>query len=378
MLAKRSYNDQDILAYFTRPGRTINHARIKEIRDGTKHGNLQAASEEDLARFLSNWPLIDWANGLHLVDDELVIKAREAMLLAVQCYNNPKTWFRSEVFMVLAVIAWTYLLHACYKKIGVDCRHGERNGDVAKTKNGADKYWELEECLEHSECPLGGGVKNNLIYLIYIRHEIEHRMTTRIDDFISAKLQACCLNFNRTIKKLFDERLGFDKELSFALQFAAFDTEQKRTLFRASDLPGNISAAHEDFENNLSDDEAKDMHYTYRVAFTPIVVNRKGKADQVYEIITPESPEQAQEITRVLLKGVEKEKYKPKQIVTIIQGEGYRNFTMKNFIDFWKLKDGKNSAKSYGVKLGDGQWYWYELFLDLVREHCAENSARYR
>ncbi|WP_419900797.1 hypothetical protein [Roseomonas sp. USHLN139] len=34
MLAEGVLNDQAILAYFTRPGRTVNYARVSEIREG--------------------------------------------------------------------------------------------------------------------------------------------------------------------------------------------------------------------------------------------------------------------------------------------------------------------------------------------------------
>jgi hypothetical protein len=43
MFARGGYQDHDIQAYFTRPTRTINHARIKEIRDGTKHAAVKPA-----------------------------------------------------------------------------------------------------------------------------------------------------------------------------------------------------------------------------------------------------------------------------------------------------------------------------------------------
>ena len=44
--------------------------------------------------------------------------------------------------------------------------------------------------------PLEKGVKQNLEFLIALRHEIEHRCTNRIDEAVSAKLHACCINFN--------------------------------------------------------------------------------------------------------------------------------------------------------------------------------------
>src|ERR1700730_14006239 len=108
--------DQDILAYFTRPTRSINHGRIKDIRDSKTHGNVTPAAVEELAAFLKAWPYVD-GSGLHIIGDELLIKAREAMLHAVQGYNNPRAYFKSEVFIVTAIIAWTYLIHAPFMRV---------------------------------------------------------------------------------------------------------------------------------------------------------------------------------------------------------------------------------------------------------------------
>ena len=95
-----------------------------------KHSHqAKAATDEELQTLPGRWPLIDPATGLHIHGDELLIKAREAMLLAVQSYNNPKTHFRSEVFIVTAIIAWTYLFHAYYKAQGIDYRYTKRKAD---------------------------------------------------------------------------------------------------------------------------------------------------------------------------------------------------------------------------------------------------------
>ena len=53
MLGKDEYNDQDILAYFTRPTRSVNHRLIGEIRTEAKHKSVKAASDEDLEAFLA-------------------------------------------------------------------------------------------------------------------------------------------------------------------------------------------------------------------------------------------------------------------------------------------------------------------------------------
>lgn len=40
---------------------------------------------------------------------DLIQKAREAMLAAVQLYNNPLVSFKTESFIALSQIAWIYL-----------------------------------------------------------------------------------------------------------------------------------------------------------------------------------------------------------------------------------------------------------------------------
>jgi hypothetical protein len=206
MLEQGGSNDQDILAYFTRPTRTINHRLIGEIRTGTRHKSVKSATADELNEFLSTWPDVDPQTGLSLRGDELLIKAREAMIAAVHTFNGAGIHFRAELFIVTTIIAWTYLLHAFYRRKGVDYRYFVTvNGvpEVKKTANGADTYWELGRCLRDPKCPLDKGTKDNLDFLTELRHEIEHRSTSRIDDAISAKLQACCINFNETIKELF-------------------------------------------------------------------------------------------------------------------------------------------------------------------------------
>ena len=203
MLARGGYSDQVILAYFTRPTRSVNHRVIAEIRTETKHKALKPASTAELDDFLATWPEVDPATGLSIRGDELLIKAREAMIAAVHIFNSAGLTFRSELFIVSSVIAWTYLMHAHYKKRGIDYRYKEPDGTVKKTKQGEDCYWELGFCLRHVDCPLAFPAVKNLEFLLEIRHEIEHRMTNRIDDAISATLQACCINFNDTMKTLF-------------------------------------------------------------------------------------------------------------------------------------------------------------------------------
>jgi hypothetical protein len=91
------------------------------------------------------------------VKEELLRKSREAALAAVQVFNNPNVTFKSETYVMLMIVAWTYLLHAYYRGKGVEYRYftqGAKRRRYDRTKNGAYKHWELERCLDEKGCPL--------------------------------------------------------------------------------------------------------------------------------------------------------------------------------------------------------------------------------
>jgi len=314
------------------------------------------------------------------IKTELLTKSREAMLTAVQIFNNPNIQFKSESFIVLSNIAWTYLLHAYYRTKGIEYRYYKQHGQrkrFDKTKKGAYKYWELERCLDDENCPIDKIAKSNLKFLIGLRHEIEHQMTTRIDDYLSARFQACCLNFNSYIKKLFDENLGIDKHLSFSLQFSSIEEEHTKLLKEFNDLPKNIATYINGFDENIPEDEYNDMRYSYRVLYVPKSVNHKGQADKVIEFLPANSPE-AEKLNKeyVLIKEKEKPKYLPSKVVKIMKDKGFTNFGMHQHTQLWKQKNAKDNGKGFGVQVAN-TWYWYEKWVKEVEKHCNENKERY-
>jgi putative transposase len=54
---KQPKTNQDILAYFTRPSRSLNHRVVGEIRADKKHKGVKAATAEELEAFLSSYPV---------------------------------------------------------------------------------------------------------------------------------------------------------------------------------------------------------------------------------------------------------------------------------------------------------------------------------
>jgi hypothetical protein len=64
MLERGDHNDQEILAYFTRPIRSVSHRVIGEIRTERKRKAVAQAAPKDLDGFLANWPDVDPLTGL--------------------------------------------------------------------------------------------------------------------------------------------------------------------------------------------------------------------------------------------------------------------------------------------------------------------------
>jgi uncharacterized protein DUF3644 len=163
--------------------------------------------------------------------------------------------------------------------------------EVEKTANGADKYWELGRCLRDDKCPLEKGVKHNLEFLISLRHEIEHRCTNRIDEAVSAKLQACCINFNDSTKQLFGPQFGLERRLPIALQFVAFGADQRALLKRSGALPPHIETMMTAFHDGLSPEDRASLQFAHRVAYVEKIVNRPGSADVAVEFVKADSDE---------------------------------------------------------------------------------------
>ena len=312
------------------------------------------------------------------IKKELLIKAREAILSAVQIYNNPQTLFKAESFITLSIIGWTYLLHAYYRGVRVDYRYfsvvGKRK-KFDKTRGGALRFWGLEKCLDYSECPIDPETKSNLKFLIGIRHEIEHQMTKRIDEYISAKLQACAINFDYYICELFGEKYNLHDKLSLAIQFSPLSPQQGKALLNNSFITSNVKNFISDFENNISDTTLESSRYSYRVIFTRVNTNRKGQADQVVEFVPADSP-YAKELVKsyAVIKETEKKKYLPSEIVKLMKEKGYKKFSMHKHTCLWQSKDAKNEKNKYGTIVCK-KWYWYDSWLEEVESHCKTHSA---
>lgn len=314
------------------------------------------------------------------VAQELLQKSREAALAAVQIFNSPTISFKSEIFIVLMNISWTYLLHAYFRKKKIEYRYFHKAGTrrrFDRTKHGAYKHWELERCLNSKFSPVDKEAALNLRFLIGIRHEIEHQMTSRIDSSLSAKFQACCLNYNDHIKRLFGDEHGIDKHLAFSLQFSSISRDHTEQLAGAESLPDHIESFITGFESGLSEEDFNNPKFAYRVLFVAKTANRKGQADEVIEFVRSDS-KLAEDVnaTYALIKETERTKHRPSTVVQIMKDEGFSEFGIYQHTQLWKSLKAKDKAKGFGVVV-EGSWYWYDSWVDVVRSHCEANPIRF-
>lgn len=312
---------------------------------------------------------------------ELVVKSREAALTGIRVFNDPQVSFKSETFIVLMMIAWTYLLHAYYRGKRIEYRYfkqGPNRRVFDRTKHGAYKYWELERCLDNDDSPIDRDTANNLRFLIGLRHEIEHQMTRSLDAYLSGRYQACALNYNEHVKKLFGKRLGIDQQLAYSIQFTELTEEQVVGPKPEQTIPERLRAYVAGFDGALTHDEYNSPKYSYRLLFKQKLVNRPGQADRVVEFIDPKS-DLAKAIDKEywVKKEVERPKFRPTDVVNAVKKAGFSKFRVTpEHSAMWQAEDAKNPAKGYGVGV-QGTWYWYQSWIDRCLELCQAAGSRY-
>ena len=282
--------------------------------------------------------------------------------------------------MGLMVIAWTYLMHAYYRGQGIEYRHhrqGPKRRVFDRTKHGAYKHWELERCLNHNRSPVDRDTANNLRFLIGLRHEIEHQGTRGLDEHLSARYQACALNFNHYIREWFGSRYALDHQLAHSIQFMRFKPPPGKA--KPTHIPKRVRDYISEFDGALTHDEYNSERYAYRLLFKKKLVNRPGQADQVVEFIDPQS-DLAKTIDKEywVKKEVERPKFRPTDVVAAVQAAGFPKFNVyTSHVEMWKQEMAKEPAKGYGVEV-QGAWYWYRNWVDRCIELCEAAGDRFR
>ena len=149
---------------------------------------------------------------------QMLSKARESALLAVEVYNKPATKFKSGGYVVLMTIAWTSLFHAVFIRKKIKPIYKEKDGRHYKRVNGELSYWELQTCVKKYFADKGSSKTITDHVFIPLRNKIEHKFMPELDINIFGECESLLLNFDKILEKEFGEKYRLRETLSFALQ----------------------------------------------------------------------------------------------------------------------------------------------------------------
>jgi hypothetical protein len=298
---------------------TVNFSRISGVK---KNPKIVPASAEEVAFFRRKKYSYDPVTGLNVYGDERLIRSREAMILAVTIFNSGGYRFKTEIFAILANVAWTYLLHEHYGRNGI------------QPLNADGTTFALSYMLSRSDCPLSKGIKNNLVALKAIRDEAEHKMLGRSDVKWLPLFQACCLNFDKMLVNWFGSRITLQSELSVALQFGKLELEQAAQI-SAYDIPPNITALDALLKKDMKEEDLDDLEYQFRVVYTFDSAS-KGKAH--IHFLSPDS-EEGKTVQNVLQKfkiADELYRYKPGDVAKLVRRASGKHFSVNDHTNAWQ------------------------------------------
>ncbi len=351
-LLAKGWRNQDIQALInTGRSATINGGRITGVK---KNDRQELATDDQLAFFILKKRSYDSQTGLNQYDDERLVRAREAMILAVQIFNSAALKFRTEVFTVLANVAWTYLLH----------EHYQRKSVAVVNVDGRSLL--LSQMIDREDCPLSKGVKDNLRAMKILRDKVEHLILGHADLKWAPVFQACCLNFDKVLCELFGDQLTLSGQLSLALQFSRMNIEQLATIGKYEISP-QIVAIDAQITQGMTEEQLNDIEFQFRVVYT---LDAAAKTQAHFQFVSPLSAE-GKEIHNVLAKKVAADELyplKPGVVVAKVQEMSGVPFTRNLHVKAWHLfkvrpKKGaiqpENTDKRYCIYHADHKDYTY-------------------
>lgn len=347
---------------------SVNFGRLS----GAKDWDVVPATEQEVARYRFEKSLVDLKTGLSPFADERLVRAREAMLVAVQTFNSPLLHFKPELFAVLSNIAWTYLLHEYY----------ERRAVPLIAENGFTLA--LSQMLDREDCPLAPDVRKNLKAVKVIRDMAEHKLLKSLGRTFYPLFQANCLNFESALIALFGPQVALGDSLTYSLQFSSLSIEQI-SLVQRYDLNQEIETISQAIDRALGITGREGTSYQFKVNFS-LQKSTKGEANFVFSTTNPAAP-----VHNVLIEKVASDEiwpHKPTAVVKIVAERTRKNFTTHHHTLAWKrysVRPQQGSKKpdacdrrycTYHMAHGDYTYSneWVELLVDIVADQEQFNE----
>lgn len=283
--------------------------------------------------------------GLSKNVNNLLGKAKESALLAVEIYNKPSISFRSGAYVTLMMVAWTSLFHAIFekKRISYYYKRGRRYEYV----DGEKKSWELKKCVCQYIPEQNDPIRKNLEFFIGLRNKIEHRFMPSIDSQIFGECQSLLINFEEILTKEFGQKHAISGNLVFALQFSKYNQQKNVIKQEAKVQVKRVLKYIQEFRQNIDEKLWQDERFSFRVLLIPKIGSNKNSSDIAVEFIKydPTKPEEMEKYKHLVALVKEKEKivqvanqgkYKPSDVVREVARRLGKRFTMGMHIKCYK------------------------------------------
>jgi hypothetical protein len=240
---------------------------------------------------------------------ELLEKAKDSALLAVEIYNKPRTPFRSGGFIVFMSIAWLSLFHAIFERNKIKYFH-KKNGRYVII-DGEKKTWELEKCVKEYYKDRNFPQRKNLEFFIGLRNKIEHRFLPQLDADIFGECQAMLINFENLLSSEFGEEHAIKENLVFALQFSSIlqEKQQQALKIKESKEYKSVKQFIENYREHLSNNVKNSLNYSFKVFLIPKVGTHEKTSDVAIEFVKydPTKPEEQERYKKLLVAIKEKQ-----------------------------------------------------------------------
>lgn len=274
---------------------------------------------------------------------ELLEKAKESCILAVDIYNKPKTSFRSGAYIVLMTIAWTALFHAIFERDRIKYYYRQKNSIRYVKIDGDRKTWELDKCVkEYFKKPKKEyiPIKENINFFVPLRNKIEHRFMPELDSEIFGECQSLLNNFEFILIEEFGADHNINESLVYSLQFAKARPKVKETTPSKdfSLIKGQIM----EYRNRLPDEVFADPRFSFKAAL--IQVNNPNRADCAIKFINIDNlkPEQKEQLENVI--GIIKERVTPVSNLGLFRAGDVAKKVQKELASFYGVKIRFNAA----------------------------------
>lgn len=294
------------------------------------------------------------SRGLPLKQANLLEKAKESALLAVDIYNKPKTSFRAGGFIVLMSIAWTAIIHAIFEKQKKKYFYiDDKNPKRYKKIDGEYKAWELLKSAKEFFKDDNNIIYKNILFFCELRNKIEHRFMPSIDPIISGECQSFLLNFENLLVEEFGEKHSIIDSLFIPLQF----TTQKRNLLKTKESEKVLDFIRQ-FRNSLDSDISNSQEYSFKAYFVPKLGNHRNSSDIAIEYVKfdPNNLEEMKKYEEMFV-GVKERtvavanqgKYKPSNVLEILKEKGIiKNMTWHT--KMWKKYEVRPNPQKCNTK----------------------------